>query len=210
MLALLPLISCSAPAYAKAAKVAKASGDLIRDPSTSPLNEMLFGAIGSSLTKKLSLLESLLLTEQKEGCKEMAKRRQIKWEVLPEEHRDELMKRHLYYVPGVVVSDIKKQIFVSGQTGLRKDSQGRVLNEGDLADQTKVAIERIKTILELEGATLDDVVQVTVFLRDASDREKHAEMRSRYFKASQPASTLVGVNFVHKEMLIEINAIAVL
>lgn len=140
----------------------------------------------------------------------MVNKRQINWEVLPEEHRDQLMKKYLYYVPGVVVSDIKKQIFVSGQNGLKRDSQGRVLNEGDLVDQTKVAIERIKTILEAEGATLDDVVQVTVFLRDASERERHAEIRSKYFKESQPASTLVGVNFVHKEMLVEINAIAVL
>lgn len=140
----------------------------------------------------------------------MAKKRQIDWEILPEAHRDELMKKYLYYVPGVAVSNITKQILVSGQNGLRKNSQGRVLNEGDLEDQTKVPLERIKTILEAEGATLNDVVQVTVFLRDASDREKHAEIRSKYFKESQPASTLLGVNFVHKEMLVEINAIAVL
>ena len=140
----------------------------------------------------------------------MAKRRQINWGIFPEEHRDELMRKHPYYVPGVSVSNITKQIFVSGQNGLRKDSQGRVLNDGDLEDQTKVALEKIKTVLEVEGATLNDVVQVTVFLRDASEREKHAEIRSKYFKESQPASTLVGANFIYKEMLVEINAIAVL
>jgi len=140
----------------------------------------------------------------------MAKKSQINWEVLPEEHRDPMVQKYLYYVPGVAVSDIRKQIFVSGQNGLRKDSQGRVLNEGDLADQTKTAMEKIKTILGAEGATFDDVVQVTVFLRDALERERHVEIRSEYFKESQPASTLVGANFAYKEMLVEINAIAVL
>ena len=139
----------------------------------------------------------------------MAKREQINWEIFPEEHKDDLMKKHLYYVPGVVVSNITKQIYVSGQNGLRRDAQGRVLNEGDLEDQTGVALEKIKTILAKAGATLNDVVQVTVFLRDASERDKHAEIRAKYFKERQPASTLVGTDFIFKEMLVEINAIAV-
>ncbi len=139
----------------------------------------------------------------------MAKREQIGWDVFPEEHKDELMKKHLYYVPGVVVSEVTKQIYVAGQNGLRKDAEGRVLNEGDLEDQTRVALEKIKTILAKAGAALDDVVQVTVFLRDASQRDKHAEIRAKYFKQRPPASTLVGTDFIFKEMLIEINAIAV-
>ena len=138
----------------------------------------------------------------------MVKREQINWEIFPEEHKDDLMQRHLYYVPGVIVSNVTKQIYVSGQNGLRKDSQGRVLNEGDLEDQTRVALEKIKTVLANAGATLNDVVQVTVFLRDASDRDKHAEIRARYFKEKPPASTLVGTDFIFKEMLVEINAIA--
>ena len=138
----------------------------------------------------------------------MVKREQINWEIFPEEHKDDLMQRHLYYVPGVIVSNVTKQIYVSGQNGLRKDSQGRVLNEGDLEDQTGVALEKIKTILANAGATLNDVVQVTVFLRDASDRDRHAEIRARYFKEKPPASTLVGTDFIFKEMLVEINAIA--
>ncbi len=140
----------------------------------------------------------------------MANRKQISWEIFPDEHKDELMMKHLYYVPGVVVSNITKQIYVSGQNGLRRDSQGRVLNEGDLEDQTRVALEKIKSILATEKATLNDVVQVTVFLRNASEREKHAEIRAEYFKERQPASTLVGTDFIYKEMLVEINAIAVL
>ncbi|HEY51116.1 MAG TPA: RidA family protein [Dehalococcoidia bacterium] len=139
----------------------------------------------------------------------MAKREQINWGIFPEEHKDDLMKKHLYYVPGIVVSNISKQIYVSGQNGLRRDAQGRVLNEGDLEDQTGVALEKIKTILAKAGATLSDVVQVTVFLRDASERDKHAEIRAKYFKEGQPASTLVGTDFIFKEMLVEINAIAV-
>ena len=140
----------------------------------------------------------------------MANRKQINWGIFPDEHKDELMMKHLYYVPGVVVSNVTKQIFVSGQNGLRRNAQGQVLNEGDLEDQPRVALEKIKSILATEGAMLNDVVQVTVFLRNASEREKHAEIRAEYFKGRQPASTLVGTDFIYKEMLVEINAIAVI
>ena len=137
------------------------------------------------------------------------KKERINWEVLPLEARDPLMKKSLYYVPGVAVSDAKRIIFVSGQMSLRIDSQGDVINKGDIVDQTETAIERVKTVLEAGGATLDDVVQVNVFLRHVADREKHAEIRARYFKKEPPASTLVGVNLALEHMLIEINAIAV-
>jgi 2-iminobutanoate/2-iminopropanoate deaminase len=140
----------------------------------------------------------------------MAQRKQITWEMLPREQGDALMEKHLYYIPGVAVTDVRKQIFVSGQHGLRRDAQGKVLNEGDLENQTEVAIERIKTILKTQGATIKDVVQVNVFLRDAVGREKHAEVRAKYFSEMPPASTLVGTHFIFEEMLIEINAIAVI
>ena len=42
----------------------------------------------------------------------MAKREQIGWDVFPEEDMDELMKKHLYFVPGVIVSNIKKQSLI--------------------------------------------------------------------------------------------------
>ena len=139
----------------------------------------------------------------------MANKKRLDWEIVPSEARDPLWKYH-YYVPGVVVSHVKKLIFVSGRSGVRKDSNGNVLNRGDIVDQTKTAIERVKDILEPEGATLDDVVQVTVFLADVKDRARHAEIRSQYFKMSPPASTLVGVKLAGEGMLVEINAIAVL
>jgi len=135
-------------------------------------------------------------------------KKRVGWEVFSQEARGRAAGEFPYYVPGVVAKDVKKLIFVSGQTGLRTDSKGNVLNKGNIKDQTKTVIERIKTVLAAEGATLDDIVQVNVYLKDMGDIEGQAEIRSQYFKGCPPASALVEVNLVHPDMLIEISAIA--
>jgi len=56
---------------------------------------------------------------------------------------------------------------------------------------------------------LDDVIQVTVFVKEVSALRAIHEVRLRYFKKPYPASTLVEVKgFVNPDALIEINAIA--
>ena len=101
----------------------------------------------------------------------------------------------------------KKLVFVSGQGAI--DANGEVVGKGDIVSQTKKAIENIEAVLRKAGATLDDVVKVTVFLKNLEDREKVAEVRKDYFKKDFPASTLVGVQLALKGMLIEMDAIAV-
>ena len=59
------------------------------------------------------------------------------------------------------------------------------------------------------GGSMDDVVQVNVYVRDMTGLEQIHEIRRRYFKPPYPTSTLVAVNgFVHPDALIEINAVA--
>ena len=77
--------------------------------------------------------------------------------------------------------------------------------------QTRQALENVRLVLEAGGATLDDVVKVTVFV---SNLEEHysdfQEARSEYFKEDFPASTLVGVKALASEdFLVEVEAIAV-
>ena len=99
-------------------------------------------------------------------------------------------------------------IFVSGQVAL--DAKGNVVGKGDVVGQTEQVLKNMQGVLETAGASLADVVKVTVFLRNMEHRNTVAEVRKRFFKDNLPASSLVEVNkLVHEDLLIEIEAVAV-
>jgi 2-iminobutanoate/2-iminopropanoate deaminase len=100
-------------------------------------------------------------------------------------------------------------LFISGITA--RDPQGAIVGKGDMKRQTEQVLENMKRILDSVGATFDHIVKVTVFVTDLSHFKEIHEVRAKYFKKDYPASTLVQVSrLVHEDMLIEIEAIAVL
>jgi reactive intermediate/imine deaminase len=110
-----------------------------------------------------------------------------------------------HYANGVRAGDT---IYVSGQVAL--DGQGRLVGPGDVVAQARQALENVKAVLAAGGATLDDVVKVTVYLADVDDRPRVNEVRKAYFGANRPASTLVEVSrLALPGLLVEIEAIAV-
>ena len=109
----------------------------------------------------------------------------------------------------VDLDHVKRMIWVSGQ--LPFDREGRLVGKGNIEKQTEQCIENIADVLVGLGGTLDDVVQVTVFVKEMSGLETIHAVRLRHFKEPFPTSTLVEVKgFVHPEALIEINAVAAL
>ena len=111
------------------------------------------------------------------------------------------------FSPGVKVG-AGNLIFVSGQVA--RNAAGEIVGEGDIRAQTRQAIENVKAVLEAAGATIDDIVKVTVFVTDVTQLAAIHEVRAEYFKRDYPASTLVEVKgLVSPELLIEIEAIAV-
>lgn len=102
-----------------------------------------------------------------------------------------------------------KMVFVSGQAAL--DEDGNLVGRGDVVAQARQALDNMRRVLAAAGATLDDVVKVTVYLGDRDDRAKVNEVRREYFKENRPASTLIEINrFAIDGMLVEIEAVAVL
>jgi 2-iminobutanoate/2-iminopropanoate deaminase len=100
-------------------------------------------------------------------------------------------------------------LFISGITA--RDQKGTIVGKGNMKRQTEQVLENMKRILDSVGATFDNIVKVTVFVTDLSHFKEIHEVRARYFKKDYPASTLVQVSrLVHEDMLIEIEAIAVL
>jgi reactive intermediate/imine deaminase len=98
-------------------------------------------------------------------------------------------------------------LFVAGQVAL--DRQGNLIGKGDIKRQTEQVMKNLKIILEAAGATFDDVVKITTYLVNLDDRATFHQIRKKYFKKNQPASTLVKVDsLINKDMLLEVEAIA--
>jgi 2-iminobutanoate/2-iminopropanoate deaminase len=105
------------------------------------------------------------------------------------------------------LTEVRRLVWVSGQ--LSFDSDNRFVGAGDMRAQTEQCLLNMRHCLEQLGASLADVVQVTVFVREMSQLAAIHEVRLRYFQEPLPTSTLVQVSgFVHPEALIEINAVA--
>ena len=102
-----------------------------------------------------------------------------------------------------------RMVFASGQVA--RDVDGQLVGLGDIRVQTRKTLENLRAVLAEGGATMDDVVKVTVFVTNLSEHFAAIhEIRGEFFQPAYPASTLVEVSsLVDPEMLIEIEAIAV-
>jgi 2-iminobutanoate/2-iminopropanoate deaminase len=97
-------------------------------------------------------------------------------------------------------------IFTAGQAGRNRDT-GQM---GDIREQTDWALRNIAAILEAAGASLDDVVKTTVYLKDGADSAAMSEAYASRFNDPLPArSSVVVTRLKNAEMLVEIEAIAV-
>ena len=105
-------------------------------------------------------------------------------------------------------------VFLSGAEGRHPETGVPV--EG-IAAQTEVAFEKIKGRLEDAGATLDDIVKCTWFLKEREQKEAFFAARDGWLERNAPAlfaersyaSTLLFVDGMsHESMLVEIDCIA--
>jgi len=103
-------------------------------------------------------------------------------------------------------------LFITGQDGSQVDpTTGKPIVKGDIVDQTRIIYEKIKAILEAAGASFEDVVWTTDYITTTENYKSTAEVRRQYFGESFPASTgIIVKGLLHKEALIEIDAVAVL
>ena len=99
-------------------------------------------------------------------------------------------------------------LFVSGVVPVHE--QGRLLGGDDVVEQARTVFRNLGTVLAAGGASLADVVKVTVFLTDVDDRPKINPVRQEFFGRTRPASTLVEVGALAiPGAKIEVEAVAV-
>jgi enamine deaminase RidA (YjgF/YER057c/UK114 family) len=99
------------------------------------------------------------------------------------------------------------QVYVSGTTA--SDASGAVQHPGDPAGQTRYILQKIAGALAEAGASLEDVVRTRIFVRNIADWPAVARAHGEVFGAIRPANTLVRAEPIEPEMLVEIEAVAI-
>ena len=97
-------------------------------------------------------------------------------------------------------------MFVSGQVAIDPATQQVI--SGGIAEQTERVLENLSAILKTAGSGLEKVVRSTVFLKEMGDFIAMNEVYGKYFSSAPPARSTVEVARLPKDVLVEIDVIA--
>jgi 2-iminobutanoate/2-iminopropanoate deaminase len=97
-------------------------------------------------------------------------------------------------------------VFVSGQIPTDPATQQIVV--GDAAAQTERVLKNLGAILKAAGSGLEKVVRSTVYLKNMGDFGAMNEVYGRHFTSAPPARATVEVARLPKDVLVEIDVIA--
>lgn len=106
------------------------------------------------------------------------------------------------YSQGIIVNNL---FYSSGQIPLQADGE---LLEGNVQEQTHQVFKNLQAVLAEAGASLDTVVKATVFIKNMDEFPLINEVYGEYFSSHQPARSCVEVARLPKDVLIEIEVIA--
>jgi 2-iminobutanoate/2-iminopropanoate deaminase len=98
-------------------------------------------------------------------------------------------------------------LFCSGQIPL--DPATNQVVPGDVKAQTKRVMENIAAVLAAGGASFDQVAKTTIYLKSMGDFPSVNEIYGAYFKGVAPARSTVEVARLPKDVLVEIEVLAV-
>jgi len=97
-------------------------------------------------------------------------------------------------------------VFVSGQVAI--DPANQQLVTGDVSAQTDRVLRNLSEILEAAESGLGKVVRSTVFLKNMNDFAAMNAVYAKYFSTTPPARSTVEVARLPKDVLVEIDVIA--
>lgn len=97
-------------------------------------------------------------------------------------------------------------LFTSGQVAIDPSTQQVIA--GDVAAQTDRVLKNLAAILKESGSSFEKVVRTTVFLKNMGDFAAMNEVYARYFTQAPPARSTVEVARLPKDVLVEIDVIA--
>lgn len=103
--------------------------------------------------------------------------------------------------------DVEGLIYTSGMIPVIPET-GEVVT--GIEAQAKQALTNVKNLLESQGSEMNKVVKTTVFIKDMNDFAKVNEIYATFFTEAFPARSCVEVARLPKDVLIEIEAIALI
>ena len=106
------------------------------------------------------------------------------------------------YAQGIIVNNM---FYSSGQIPLTPSGD---LVDGDITVQTTQVFENLKAVLAAAGTSLNHVVKTTVFMKDMNDFAAMNEVYAAHFGEHKPARSAVEVARLPKDVLVEIEVIA--
>lgn len=103
--------------------------------------------------------------------------------------------------------EVNGMVYTSGVVPI-DPATGNVV-EGDIKVQATRVFESMKALLEAAGSSCEDVVKTTVFIKDMNDFAALNEIYADYFTGDFPARSCVEVARLPKDVLIEMEAVAI-
>jgi 2-iminobutanoate/2-iminopropanoate deaminase len=97
-------------------------------------------------------------------------------------------------------------VYSAGQVAI-DPALGKLI-EGNVTEQTEQVLRNLTAVLAAAGATLENVVKTTVFLRDMGDFAAMNEVYARHFGQNPPARSTVAVAGLPLGAIVEIEAVA--
>ena len=98
-------------------------------------------------------------------------------------------------------------VITSGQVPI--DPATGAVVEGGIAAQTRQSLTNVQAVLAAAGLTMENVIKTTVFLKNMNDFAAMNEVYATFFTGNPPARSAVEVARLPKDVLVEIEAIAV-
>ena len=96
-------------------------------------------------------------------------------------------------------------IFLSGQGAV--NPQTNQVIPGTIEEETALALENIRIILEEAGSSLNNLLQVRVYLADIREYGRFNEVYKKYFQKDLPARTCIQASKLPFDIRVEIDAI---
>ena len=97
-------------------------------------------------------------------------------------------------------------VFTSGALPIAPETGALV--DGGIEKQTHQTLKNLQAVVEAAGTSMENIVQVVIYLTDMKDFNKMNAVYASYFDEHLPARATVGVAALAKGALVEIQAIA--
>lgn len=123
------------------------------------------------------------------------------------------MRKQIVAIPGQQPSRILSRavrfgntLYIAGTTG--RDPRTGQLAGNDMASQARQTLENIKTAIEAAGASMADVLKMTIYIVDMAEKQAFDDVYVTYFPADPPARACVQVAALGPGAKVEVETIA--